>query len=44
VTQLSSTTDYLTQWQIAYDEMPGGGLVIPAEEANGTILFLTETR
>jgi hypothetical protein len=44
VARRDATADYLTQWQVAYDEMPGGGLVIPAEEANGTILFLTETR
>jgi len=42
VMRRDATADYLTQWQIAYDEMPGGSLVIPAEEANGTILFLTE--
>ena len=38
-----ATADYLAQWQIAYDEMPGGSIAIPAEEANGTVLFLTET-
>ena len=37
------TADYLTQWQVAYDEMPDGSLAIPAKEANGTVLFLTET-
>src|SRR5947207_7055850 len=37
-----ATADYLTQWQIAYDEMPGGSLAVPAEEANGTVLFLTD--
>jgi catechol 2,3-dioxygenase-like lactoylglutathione lyase family enzyme len=37
-----ATADYLTQWQVAYDEMPDGSLVIPAKEANGTLLFLTE--
>jgi len=42
VARREQTADYLTQWQIAYDEMPGGGLAIPAKEANGTILFLTE--
>lgn len=36
------TADYLTQWQIAFDEMPDGSLAIPAREANGTVLFLAE--
>jgi Glyoxalase-like domain len=36
------TADYLTQWQIAFDEMPGGSLVVPAREANGAILFFSE--
>jgi hypothetical protein len=36
------TADYLTQWQIAFNEMPGGALVVPASEANGTILFFSE--
>jgi hypothetical protein len=34
--------DNLTQWQIAYDELPDGSLAIPAKEANDTVLFLTE--
>ena len=42
IARRDTTADYLTQWQIVYDEMPGGSLVIPAEEANGTVLFLTE--
>jgi catechol 2,3-dioxygenase-like lactoylglutathione lyase family enzyme len=42
VTRREATADYLTQWQIAYDEMPDGRLAIPAKEANGTMLFLTE--
>jgi catechol 2,3-dioxygenase-like lactoylglutathione lyase family enzyme len=42
ITRRDATADYLTQWQIAYDEVPGGGLAIPAKEANGTIIFLTE--
>ena len=36
-----ATADYLTSWQVAYDEMPDGSLAIPAREANGTVLFLT---
>jgi len=42
ITRRDTTADYLTQWQIAYDEVPAGGLAIPAKEANGTVLFLTE--
>jgi hypothetical protein len=42
ITRRDMTADYLTQWQIAYDEMPDGRLAIPAEEANGIMLFLTE--
>src|SRR5947209_6646828 len=42
VTRREATADYLTQWQVIYDEMPDGSLVIPAEEANGTVLFLRE--
>jgi catechol 2,3-dioxygenase-like lactoylglutathione lyase family enzyme len=34
--------DYLAQWQIAFDELPDGRLAIPAEEANGTVLFLQQ--
>lgn len=36
------TADYLTQWQIAFDEAPDGSLVVPASEANGAILFFRE--
>jgi hypothetical protein len=36
------TADYLTQWQIAFEEMPDGSIVVPAREANGAILFLSE--
>src|SRR5205823_6348948 len=44
ITRREATADYLTQWQIAYDEMPDGRLAIPANEANGTVLFLTDAR
>jgi len=37
-----ATADYLTQRQIAFDEMPDGSLAIPAKEANRTVLFLAE--
>src|SRR5258708_4887060 len=42
VARRDATADYLTQWQVAYDEMPDGSLAIPAKEANGTVLFLPE--
>ena len=42
VMQREATADYLTQWQIAYDEMPDGSLAVPAKEANGAVLFLRE--
>ena len=34
--------DHLAQWQVEFDELPDGRLAIPAEEANGLILFLVE--
>jgi catechol 2,3-dioxygenase-like lactoylglutathione lyase family enzyme len=34
--------NYLTQWQIAFDEMPDGNLVVPASEASGAFLFFSE--
>jgi len=37
-----STADYLAQWQVAFDELPDGSLVVPATEANGAILFFSE--
>ena len=36
------TADYLTQWQVPFDEMPDGSLVVPASEASGAILFFSE--
>lgn len=42
VAELGATADHLTQWQIAFEELPDRRLVIPAREANGTILFFTE--
>ena len=38
------TADHLTQWQIPFDELPDGRLMVPAEEANGTILLFGEER
>lgn len=42
VGRLDRTADHLTQWQIAFDELPDGRLAVPASEANGTILFFVE--
>ena len=42
VERCEHTADYLTQWQVAFDEMPDGSLAIPASEANGAILFFSE--
>jgi hypothetical protein len=36
------TADYFAQWQVAFDEMPDGSLVVPASEASGAILFFSE--
>jgi hypothetical protein len=43
VARRDQTADYLAQWQVAFDELPDGRLVVPAREANGTILFFAET-
>lgn len=42
VTRPDQSADYLTQWQVPFDELPDGRLAIPAAEANGTILFFAE--
>ena len=42
IARREATADYLTQWQIAFDEMPGGSLAVPPREANGALLFFTE--
>lgn len=42
VARRDQTADHLTQWQIAFDELPDGRLAVPAAEANGTILFFVE--
>jgi len=43
VASRDATADYLAQWQISFNEPPDGRLTVPAEEANGTVLFLTES-
>lgn len=42
VASRDATADYLTQWQVPFDEPPDGRLAVPAKEANGTILFFAE--
>jgi hypothetical protein len=44
VADRDATADHLTQWQVAFDELPDGSLVVPAREANGTILLFSEER
>jgi hypothetical protein len=39
VARREETADYLAQWQVPFDELPDGRLVVPAAEANGTVLF-----
>ena len=42
VRRSDETADYLTQWQVPFDELPDGRLAVPANAANGTILLFTE--
>ncbi len=42
IAQRDHTADYLTQSRITFDEMPDGSLAVPASQANGVILFLSE--
>jgi Glyoxalase-like domain len=42
ITSREHTADYLTQWQVAFDEMPDGSLAVPASEASGAIVFFSE--
>ena len=42
VVRREATADYLTQWQVEFDELLDGRLAVPADEANGTILFFVE--
>ena len=44
VGRAEQTADHLTQWQVAFDELPDGRLAVPAREANGTILLFAATR
>ena len=42
VERLQRTIDHLTQWQVAFNEMPGGTLAVPAREASGAVLLFSE--
>jgi hypothetical protein len=42
VTSRDAATDYLTQWQVPFDEAQDGRLTVPAKEASGTVLFFAE--
>ena len=42
VERLEHTADYLTGRQVGFGEMPGGGLAVPAREANGAILLFCQ--
>ena len=39
---LSRAADHLTQWQVAYEELAGGTLLVPPEEANGALLVINK--
>jgi hypothetical protein len=42
VAQREATADYLTQWQVAFDELPDGSIAVPSAAASGAILFFAE--
>ena len=42
VERLQRTIDHLTQRHVAFDEMPGGSLAVPAREASGAVLLFSE--
>ncbi len=42
VERLQRTIDHLTQRDVAFDEMPGGTLAVPAREASGAVLLFGE--
>ena len=42
VERLQRTIDHLTQRHVAFDEMPGGTLAVPAREASGAVLLFSE--
>jgi hypothetical protein len=38
---LSRTADHLAQWQVAFDELGDGAVLVPPAEANGALLVFT---
>jgi hypothetical protein len=42
VERLQRAIDHLTQRHVAFDEMPGGTLAVPAREASGAVLLFSE--
>jgi hypothetical protein len=42
VERLQRTIGHLTQRHVAFDEMPGGTLAVPAREASGAVLLFSE--
>ena len=36
----AKSADRLTQWQVGHEELADGTLMVPPEEANGTLLYL----
>jgi hypothetical protein len=38
---LDATADHLTQWQVAYEELAEGAVLVPADEADGASLIFT---
>jgi hypothetical protein len=42
VERLQRTIDHLTRRHVAFDEMPGGTLAVPAREASGAVLLFSE--
>lgn len=41
VADREATADYLTQWQVPFDDLPGGAIAVPAREANGVLLLFS---
>jgi hypothetical protein len=44
IARREATAEYLNQWQVTFKEAPDGSLVVPAERANGALLFFSESR
>lgn len=39
---LALSADHLTQWQVSHEELADGSLMVPPEEANGTLLYFVQ--